>query len=82
MNLEIGDEIKILSIPGNVVHRDTRRAYRYLVKRKRPVKIYEIDEYGHPWYEFRMRNPRGKLETHFMNIMEGDDNWRKIKKRK
>ena len=85
MKLKVGDRIRIIGIPGEgmedyVIQPETIRAYKFLIKRGRSVRISEIDEYGLPWFHFIIKK-KGKLEHHSMNIMEGDMNWVMVKSR-
>ena len=54
-DLRVGDRIRIVRLPsaaaieGYVFHADTRRLYKRLIARKRPLTIYQIDEMQLPW---------------------------------
>ena len=89
-NLKVGDKIRIVSVPGFIsgkkvknytIARETISAYKKLIARKRPVVISEIDEYGQPWFEFRLRK-KGKYIYHSMAVFKEDDNWVRVKPRK
>ncbi len=85
--LKIGDKIRIVAIPGeNVanycIHSETKKTYKKLIDRKRPVRINRVDEYGQPWYDFRFQKKNGSWERHTMCVMKDDDNWVKVQKRK
>jgi hypothetical protein len=89
MKLKIGDRIRIIGIPKGQMFKETREVFRKLAARKQPLRICEIDEYGQPWYRCRLRILRSpgqanrcKWEEHSLAIMEGDDNWIKVKPRK
>lgn len=89
-DLKIGDEIRIIALPEGsdnpnyTMDKGTKSCYKKLIERNRPVRIFEIDEHGQPWYEFRLKNKRLKpsYDYHFMAIFEKDNNWVKVKKRK
>lgn len=85
MNLKVGDRIRITSVPGEgnpdyYIHPDTVRVYKKLIKRNRPVRIYELQD-GVPWYECRFRRKNGQLEYHFLAVYEDDNNWVKVNER-
>jgi len=78
-HLKVGDRVLIIGIPGQgrpnyYLHPDTRRVYKKLIKRNRPVRIKTIDEFG-PWYECRFRRNNGTYEVHSLNIIDEDENW-------
>jgi hypothetical protein len=84
--LRVGDRVRIVGIPGEGVagyylHRDTRRAYKILIARRRPVRIYTVDHEGLPWFRFRVKLRNGTWEHHFMCIAPADDNWVKVRQR-
>jgi hypothetical protein len=84
--LRVGDRIRIVSVPGEgatdyCIHRDTRKAYRVLIERGRPVRVFRIDEDGLPWFRFRIRLKNGTWEHHFMCVAPGEDNWVMVKHR-
>jgi hypothetical protein len=85
--LKVGDRVRIVGIPGVGVtnyhlHRDTKRAYKVLIERGRPVRIWQIDHEGLPWFRFRIKQKDGTWEHHFMCIAPGDDNWVKVKRQR
>ena len=83
--LKIGDQIRIIAIPGEgdvdyYLAADTRWVYKKLIAQKRPVKITEIDEDGTPWYEHRFL--KGKYRGwHSLSVAEDDKNWVLVKHR-
>lgn len=83
--LRIGDQIRIVrmpsdfSKPGYYVHRETRRLYKRLIERRRPVRVCEIDEWGTPWISCRFRMKNGRWEHHFLAV--DDDSWERVKHR-
>jgi hypothetical protein len=71
--LRVGDRTRLVDIPlkfldRNPVHLETTQAYKYLVKRRRPVSVYEIDEYGMPWVKFQFRARNGRIRHDYMAI--------------
>lgn len=73
--LRVGDRIRLVKIPldfldWKALHLETKQAYQYLLKRRRPVVVYQIDEYGLPWVQFRFR--RGDRMRHdFLAVNHG-----------
>jgi hypothetical protein len=59
----------------------TKRVYKKLIARRRPVRVYEIDEYGGPWYACRFRMKSGAWEYHHLAVDDLDNNWVKVKRR-
>jgi len=80
--LKVGDRVRTLGVPGEgrpgyYIHRDTRRVYRKLLERKRPVRICRVDEFG-PWYHCRFRGRDGRVESHWLLVTDDDRNWVKL----
>ncbi|MBP3956050.1 hypothetical protein J8F10_12230 [Gemmata sp. G18] len=78
--LKVGDRIRITGVPGDgipgyQIHAETVRVYKKLVARGRAVRIYEIDEYGAPWFACRFRTKNKKWEHHFLAVYDTDTNW-------
>ncbi len=77
--LRVGDRVRMIEIPTpsgtfrdwQPLHRDTKRAYSYLLRRKSPLVVFMIDEYGYPWVSFQMRGKSGRRETHTMMLNHG-----------
>jgi hypothetical protein len=71
---KVGDRVRVVELPreflvsGAVLHSETRRAYKYLVKRRRPLVVWMIDEYGFPWVKFQFRGRNGRMEYHSMAL--------------
>ena len=57
----------------------TRRQYKKLIARRRPVRVFEIDEYGGPWIHCQFRDKNGNWEYHVLCV--DDDSWVAVKKR-
>ena len=84
--LRVGDRIRIVGIPGAgipgyYIHRDTVRVYKKLVARGRAVRIYDIDDYGTPWFACRFLSKAGKREQHLLAVLDTDDNWVRVQPR-
>jgi hypothetical protein len=76
--LRIGDRVRFVRIPGEDIpayhlHAETKRAYRMVIARGRAVRVYEIDDWGIPWVQFRLKDKRGRWEYHSMAL--NDDSW-------
>ena len=83
--LKVGDRVTIVDVPGKGIigyelDPETEEVYEILVSRKRSVRISEVNESG-TWYECRIRKNNG-WERHFLNIVDSDNNWVPVKKRK
>jgi hypothetical protein len=84
--LRVGDRIRIVRMPsyealeGNTLHRDTRRLYRMLIARNRPLRVYEIDaRWRLPWIKCKFRMKTGRWEYHYLAV--NDDSWVRVKSR-
>ncbi len=72
--LRVGDRIRFVEYPreflqpGYCIFPETIRVYRKLLKRKSPLRAYEIDEYSSPWIRCRFVGRNGKLEWHFLSV--------------
>jgi hypothetical protein len=64
-DLKVGDKVRLVEIPkfyrvGYNIHRDTMWVYRQILARKRPMRIWLIDEWGLPWVQCRFRRKDGR----------------------
>jgi hypothetical protein len=84
--LKVGDRIRLTEIPseflqeGYFIHRDTMRVYKKLLARRRPLRIYEIDEYGYPWIMCRFPRKDDQWEWHTLAF--NHDGFVRVKTRK
>jgi hypothetical protein len=74
--LRVGDRIRLLRLPTDFfdwrsLHRETKEAYRYLLNRRTPLRVFQIDEYGFPWVEFQFRDKSGKMRHDWMAMNHG-----------
>ena len=81
--LQIGDQIRIIElpgvgIPGYVLHANTKRVFEKLISRGRAVRISRVDEAGSRWYSCRFRGKNGTWEFHALDASELDHNWVKV----
>jgi hypothetical protein len=83
--LRVGDRIRLVRMPsgfdqpGYYLHRDTWRVYKRLIERRRPVRVYKIDEWGLPWIQCRFRSKDGSWEHHFLAF--DHDGWLSVRRR-
>jgi len=85
-NLKVGDKVRLVHFPceylaPRTLPRDTRRLYRYLLARRRPVRVWVIDEMGLPWIWFQCRGKHGGMEYHSL-LIGTDSGWARVKSRK
>jgi hypothetical protein len=85
-DLKIGDRVRIVAVPGDGVpgyfmQSSTKRVFKKLIARNRPVRIFQIDEYGQPWYQCRFKRQNGDFEVHWLGILDGEDNWVPVRTR-
>lgn len=83
--LRVGDRIRLVAEPaewqqpGYHLPRCTRRLWRLLIARRRPLRVYEVDEWGAPWVHCRFRLPNGSWGHHFLAVVEGG--WVRVRPR-
>ena len=84
-SLKVGDRIRIVRLPseiekpGYVFPECTRRLYELLIKRGRPLRISEIDEWSIPWIWCRTKDEDGSWTHHALAV--NDDSWVRVKPR-
>lgn len=72
--LKVGDYVRLVhmptefSRPGYLIYPNTLRAYKRVIKRGRPQRIFQIDAWGVPWISFRFKMKKGKWEYHELAI--------------
>lgn len=74
--LRIGDRIRLAEIPldglnWGTLHLETKQAYKYLLKRRKPLTVFKIDEYGLPWIRFQFHGSGGRLRYDFLAVNHG-----------
>ena len=80
--LRVGDRVRIVRMPNDFsrpdyyVHATTRRVYRLLIARGRPLRVFKVDESGLPWVQCRFRRRNGSWEHHSLAI--NDDSWVRV----
>jgi hypothetical protein len=84
--LKVGDRIRIIGVPGEgdpsyKLLTETKRVFKKLVARARSVRIFQIDEYGSPWYACRFKMKNGQWEHHWLAVYDREDNWVLVKPR-
>ncbi len=89
-DLKVGDKIIISSINKEELDYHTsqgndRKYYddggattleviRQLIDTKHIVTIYDIDEYGYPWFMYEYKTDNNEVQEHTMAVMH-DDTW-------
>jgi hypothetical protein len=85
-DLRVGERIRIVQMPlgavtpGCTFFPETRRLYKRLIARGRSLRVFQIDEYGLPWIQCRIRLRNGKWEHHWLAV--NDNSWVRVKHRK
>jgi hypothetical protein len=84
--LKVGDRVRLVEMPpeflqpGYRIFPETLRVYKKLVARGRPLRIWQIDEWGHPWIWCRFRRKNRRWEWHTLAV--NHDGIAKVKARK
>jgi hypothetical protein len=84
--LKVGDLIRFTELPEewsqpkNTIHRDTIRFMKAMIRRSKPSRIREIDEWGTPWIR-AFSIERGKRSYHSYGILESTG-WRRVVRRR
>jgi hypothetical protein len=85
-DLRVGDRIRLVAMPpewdapGYHLPACTRNLVRRLIARRRPLRIYEVDDAGAPWVQCRFRLRSGQWDHHFLAITQGG--WVRVKPRR
>ncbi len=72
--LKVGDQVRLVHMPSEFsrpdcfIHRDTLRAYRRVIARVWPQRIFKIDAWGTPWISVRFRMKNGQCESHELAV--------------
>jgi hypothetical protein len=73
-SLKVGDRVRFVHMPtdftrpGYGIHQETLDAYRRLIERNRPLRVYKIDDWKLPWVQFRFRLKGGRIEYHSLAV--------------
>ncbi len=84
-DLRVGDRIRLVAMPsefaqsGYLLPPCTRRVYERLIARRRPVRIYRIDEWGLPWVRCNFREEDGRRGYH--SLAFNHDGWERVRRR-
>ncbi|HYG78440.1 MAG TPA: hypothetical protein VEK08_25790 [Planctomycetota bacterium] len=85
--LVAGDLIRIVAIPvgdqrdlARTGDDSTVRVLSRLMSKRSTVKIARIDSYGYPWFNYRCRDKRGRMEYHSLIILD-NDSWVRVRPR-
>ncbi len=85
-SLKVGDRVRFVefpedwSRPGFVLHASSRRFMRVMIRRRRPVRVSNIDETGYPWVKARIRERNG-IHYHSWMISE-TTSWKLVRPRR
>jgi hypothetical protein len=85
-SLKVGDLVYFTAIPdewsrpGYSVLPESNLFMKAMLRRIRPSRVVEIDEYGRPWIHARL-HIRKRYELHTWGIMESTG-WRLVKRRR
>ena len=86
VRIRAGDFIRIVRLPGAFdepgyrVHPDTRRVFRRLLRRGRPLRVFDVDRQGLPWVRCQFRGRDGRWIYHSLAVEP--DAWVKVRKQK
>lgn len=81
--LRVGDKVRIVRFPsdwgepGWHVDPSTRELYGKLIARRRPVRVFLVDEFGQPWIQGRASEAPG----HWWTLAIADDSWIRVRQR-
>ncbi len=88
-NLQVGDRIRIIRVPeSDLRQRDdeiarsvemaghTADTIERVIATNPIVKIWQIDEFGYPWYEVTLVGDNGESEEHILMVYD-DGSWEK-----
>ena len=88
--LQVGDRIRILRVPdADLKQRDdevargaemaghTADTIDRIVAENSIVKIWQIDEFGYPWYEVSLIANNGEFDEHTLMVYD-DGTWEKV----
>jgi len=84
--LKAGDRVRVVRLPpiwltpGYVVPASTVRVFRWLIARKREVRISNVDEHGSPWHWWRTKTKSGR--TGWEGVALDDGCWVRVVPRK
>jgi len=82
-SLRVGDHIRFVSMPTAFsrenCHSETLDAYRVLIARRRPVRVYRLDDLNMPWIRFRERDADGVWVHH--DLLINHDGWVRVRTR-
>ena len=84
-SLKFGDRVRVVRLPplwatpGYRVPLSTRRIYKLMIDRRRPVRIDQVDDWG-TWVRLMVRDARGRLHHHHVTLDDGC--WVRVRPRK
>ena len=84
-SLRVNDWVRVVrlptfqGVPGGGLPACTLRLYKKLIARRKPSRIYMIDDCGAPWIKCKFRRTDGTWEYHWLAMC--DDSWIRVKSR-
>lgn len=75
--LRVGDRVRLVAdppewqLPGYRLPAETRDLWRLLMARRWPLRVFEVDDWGTPWVQCRVRRPGGEWEHHALALCHG-----------
>ncbi len=89
-NLQVGDRIRILCVPDADLKQraqevaksaelagHTANTIEQVIAKNPIVRIWQIDEFGYPWYEVSFLADDGEPEEHTLMVFD-DGTWEKV----
>ena len=77
VKFKVGDRVRLVSINREHTDADTVEVLERLMKRRRVVKVDEIQAGNIPWVTFRLKNKTtGRFDHHFVSMYF--DIWEKV----
>lgn len=82
--LKIGDRVRVVrlppvwAMPGYRVPASTRRIYKWMIDRRRAVRIDRVDDWG-AWVRLVVRDARGRVRQHHVTL--DDECWVRVRSR-
>jgi hypothetical protein len=84
-DLRVGERIRLVEMPCDFLHSGyllspcTRRVYERLIARRRPIRVFKIDELGLPWVRCNFREGGGRWGYH--SLAFNHDGWVRVQPR-
>ena len=84
--LKVCDRVRLMHFPTEYLqvgslHPETRKLYKFLLRRKPPVLVAEIDEWGLQWIRCQLRGMNRRMEHHLL-LIGTESGWVKVKRKR